>query len=96
MPRDLPDIECLLAETAQAEASDLHLKVGVPPMLRINGQLQPTAHRPLTPEDTERYLERLIPERMKVAFKETSEADFAVDDVSPGGCGSAPSVDAAW
>ncbi|MBS1195542.1 MAG: twitching motility protein [Actinobacteria bacterium] len=83
MPRDLPAIEYLLAETAQAEASDLHLKVGVPPMLRINGQLQPTAHRPLTPEDTERYLERLIPERMKVAFKETSEADFAVDDVSP-------------
>ncbi len=83
MPRDLPAIEYLLAEAAQAGASDLHLKVGVPPVLRINGQLQPTAHRVLTPEDTERYLERLIPDRLRVAFKETSEADFAVDDVAP-------------
>jgi twitching motility protein PilT len=83
MPRDLPAIEYLLAEAAHAGASDLHLKVGVPPVLRINGQLQPTAHRLLTPEDTERYLERLIPERMKVAFKQTAEADFAVDDVAP-------------
>jgi twitching motility protein PilT len=83
MPRDLPAIEYLLAEATQAGASDLHLKVGVPPVLRINGQLQPTAHRALSSEDTERYLERLIPERLKVAFKNTSEADFAVDDVSP-------------
>ncbi|MBN2113658.1 MAG: PilT/PilU family type 4a pilus ATPase [Acidimicrobiia bacterium] len=83
MPRDLPAIEYLLAEAAQAGASDLHLKVGVPPVLRLNGQLQPTAHRALTAEDTERYLERLLPERMKVSFKESNEADFAVDDVAP-------------
>jgi len=83
MPRDLPAIEYLLAEAAQAGASDLHLKVGVPPVLRLNGQLQATAHRVLTAEDTERYLERLLPERMKVSFKESSEADFAVDDVAP-------------
>ena len=83
MPRDLPAIEYLLAEVSQAQASDLHLKVGVPPMLRVNGQLQATAHRPLTAEDTERYLDRLIPERLRVGFKETNEADFAVDDVAP-------------
>jgi len=83
MPRDLPAIEYLLAEAAQAGASDLHLKVGVPPTLRLNGQLVPMAHRILTSDDTERYLDRLIPDRMKVAFKETSEADFAVDDVAP-------------
>jgi twitching motility protein PilT len=83
VPRDLPAIEYLLAETAQAGASDLHLKVGVPPTLRVNGDLYPTSHRALTAEDTERYLERLMPERLKVAFKETNEADFAVDDVAP-------------
>jgi twitching motility protein PilT len=83
MPRDLPAIEYLLAEAAQAGASDLHLKVGVPPTLRLNGQLVPMGHRALTADDTERYLDRLLPERMKVGFKETSEADFAVDDVAP-------------
>ena len=83
MPRDLPAIEYLLAEAAKAGASDIHLKVGVPPTVRINGQLQPSGHRALAPEDTERYLDRLLPERLKVAFKETSEADFAVDDIAP-------------
>ncbi|MFH1330262.1 MAG: PilT/PilU family type 4a pilus ATPase [Actinomycetota bacterium] len=83
MPRDLPVVEQLLAEASQEGASDLHLKVGVPPTLRINGQLEPTAHRALSADDTERYLERLLPERLKAAFKETNEADFAVDDVSP-------------
>jgi len=82
MPRDLPAIEYLLAEAAEASASDLHLKVGVPPVLRLNGQLQATAHRELTAEDTERYLERLLPERLKDAFSATNEADFAVDDMA--------------
>jgi twitching motility protein PilT len=84
VPRQLPTIEDLLAETARAGASDLHLKVGVPPMLRVDGDLGPTGYRPLTAEDTEYYLEQLIPDRLRVEFKETHEADFAVDDASRG------------
>jgi twitching motility protein PilT len=84
VPHNLPTIEDLLTETARAGASDLHLKVGVPPMLRIDGHLHPTDHNPLTAEDTHRYLEQLIPDRLLVEFKETHEADFAVDDASPG------------
>lgn len=37
---------------AQNEVSDVHFQVGVPPIVRHNGQLIPVKHRPLTEEDT--------------------------------------------
>jgi twitching motility protein PilT len=72
----------LLAETVRLGASDLHLKVGVPPMIRVDGELQAGDYRALTAEDTERYLAALLPERLSVEFKETHEADFAVADAT--------------
>jgi twitching motility protein PilT len=78
---ELPSIEVLLAETVRLGASDLHLKVGVPPTMRVDGQLQASDYPALTAEDTERYLAVLLPERLRVGFKETHEADFAI----PGG-----------
>lgn len=78
MPRQLPSVGSLLGETVRAGASDLHLKVGVPPMLRVDGELCATAHAVLAPEDTERYLNDLLPERLRVDFKQTHEADFAL------------------
>ena len=43
----------LLKETMDAQASDLHLTVGRKPMLRVWGKLQPLEqHEVLTPEDT--------------------------------------------
>ena len=39
------DLNQLLREAADRKASDLHLKVGIPPILRINGELQPMADK---------------------------------------------------
>ena len=75
---ELPSIGVLLAETVRLGASDLHLKVGVPPTMRVDGQLQASDYPVLTAEDTERYLAVLLPERLRVEFKETHEADFAI------------------
>jgi twitching motility protein PilT len=36
-------IEILLEEVVKKRASDLHIQVGLPPMLRIDGSLVPTA-----------------------------------------------------
>ncbi len=80
--RELPSIEVLLAETVRLGASDLHLKVGVSPVIRVHGQLQATDYPVLTAEDTERYLDGLLPEHLRVEFKQTHEADFAVADAS--------------
>jgi twitching motility protein PilT len=42
----------ILSFAAQKEVSDIHFQVGVPPMVRHNGQLISLKHPPLTEEDT--------------------------------------------
>jgi twitching motility protein PilT len=42
----------ILSFAAQKEVSDIHFQVGVPPIVRHNGQLIHVKHRPLTEEDT--------------------------------------------
>ena len=50
-------IEMLLQEVINQHASDLHLQVGLPPMLRIDGALTPVANTPsLDVETTERLI----------------------------------------
>jgi len=46
------NINPILGFAAQREVSDVHFQVGVPPMVRHNGQLIPLKHNPLTEEDT--------------------------------------------
>jgi len=74
---DPPTINELLAAIAAKNASDLHLKSGVPPTVRIDGNLQPLEEPPLDDAAVERYLEEIIPDRLRVSFKEHHEADFA-------------------
>ena len=45
------DFKAVLQQLVQLNASDLHLKVGRPPTLRLNGDLHPLAFAPLKPED---------------------------------------------
>ncbi|WKZ81850.1 MAG: PilT/PilU family type 4a pilus ATPase [Acidimicrobiia bacterium] len=70
-------IESLLAEAVAAEASDLHLRAGSPPILRVDGDLRLLDRPPLTEIDVATYLGELIPDRLEVEFKQTNEADFA-------------------
>jgi twitching motility protein PilT len=46
------NINTILSFAAKREVSDVHFQVGVPPMVRHNGQLYPLNHPPLTEEDT--------------------------------------------
>ena len=63
----------------ERDGSDLHIKVGSPPMARIQGHLQPLDDTPvLEPEDTEAALEAIIPETGVVKeFADVGEADFS-------------------
>lgn len=69
--------EILQVGTSQG-ASDIHLRVGLPPMLRINGTMValPNATR-LTPEDTLRYASALMNKEQKARFAENLELDLA-------------------
>ena len=50
-------IEVLLEECIKKNASDLHIQVGLPPVLRISGALQPIPNTPILTED---MVEKLI------------------------------------
>lgn len=70
-------LDDLLKKVIDVEASDLHLKVGSPPVMRIDGELHPTSLESLSPTDTEAYAQSIFTQRAAKEFRETSEADFA-------------------
>jgi twitching motility protein PilT len=71
-------IDDLLRVAAHHGASDLHLKVGVFPVMRIGGELHPVADAPrLKPEDTLDMAFSMMSNRQKQRFKEVSEVDIA-------------------
>ncbi len=73
-------IEELVRKTVRMEASDLHLKVGLPPAVRVNGLLGPLeGYGPLRPLDTEEIVKEILPERLTREFEEEGEADFSYE-----------------
>lgn len=50
----------LLELTINQKASDLHLTVGVPPTIRINGRLKALEYDKITPKDTENYAKEIL------------------------------------
>ncbi|HEX9892228.1 MAG TPA: ATPase, T2SS/T4P/T4SS family, partial [Actinomycetota bacterium] len=60
----------------EAGASDLHLKVGLPPVVRVDGDLMHSPFQPLTPTDTEALAaELLTTERKRDDFEQRNECD---------------------
>src|ERR671933_863147 len=68
----------VLQQLVQQNASDLHLKVGRPPTLRIHGELAPLKLPPMRPEDLRALAEQLMTARQVKEFTETKESDFAI------------------
>lgn len=66
----------LLQLVVDENASDLHLTVGVPPVLRINGSLHPLDASPLKPEDTERLMKEITDEDLRRRITDHQGADF--------------------
>jgi twitching motility protein PilT len=57
-------------------ASDVHITVGRPPVVRRHGRLKNVRHPALTAKDTMTLVESITPERMMTEFRETGSADF--------------------
>ena len=70
-------IDDLLRVACSHNASDLHLKVGAFPVMRIGGELHPVENAPrLKPEDTLDMAFSMMSNRQKQRFKEVSEVDI--------------------
>nr|WP_249365544.1 type IV pilus twitching motility protein PilT [Cytobacillus citreus] len=61
----------------ELKASDLHLTVGVQPIMRINGELKKYGKEILKPNETEGMARAIIPNHMWEQFKEKGELDFS-------------------
>lgn len=70
-------IKQLLFNMCQYDASDLHLKVGMPPVFRINGDLRALGLPPLTEQDTDRLLSEIIPPGMRDRYDRSGDLDFS-------------------
>ncbi|HLB61328.1 MAG TPA: PilT/PilU family type 4a pilus ATPase, partial [Actinomycetota bacterium] len=70
------DVRELLRYTVEQGASDLHLKAGNVPFIRVDGELQPTSFPKLSPGDTEFAADQLMPEHKKREFLANNESDL--------------------
>jgi len=74
------EIDELFYTIIEMRASDLHMSVGSPPMVRLDGEMQSLPGRAvLTPADTERILWPIAPERNRAEFKRRNDTDFAYE-----------------
>jgi twitching motility protein PilT len=69
-------IDRLLETTIKKGASDLHIAVGRPPTLRLNGQLRDLATKVLEPDDTISLMKSVTPERAQQELQEMGSCDF--------------------
>ncbi len=73
-----PRIEVLLDEVIKKKASDLHIQVGLPPMLRVDGSLTPvTGADPLDEEAVETLVFAILDEDQKQILLKDKEFDFS-------------------
>lgn len=71
-------IEILLEEIVRKNASDLHLQVGLPPMMRLDGALVPFSnYPPLNPQAIEKLVVAILDEDQKKILLKDKEFDFS-------------------
>ena len=74
--RDL-EVDKIFRALVKLEGSDLHMKVGQPPIVRVGGELKPLNRGPIDAEEMVRLLIPMMDERNLLIFEEEGGADFS-------------------
>ena len=69
----------LLKALVSSASSDLHLRVGEPPVFRTHGEMKRQSTPPLSTQQLEMMLLAVMPERNRGEWKETGDTDFAYE-----------------
>lgn len=77
MPSGNLTIRRLLEAMKELDASDLHIKVGIPPVYRINGELRPVQADPVGEDDADHLFDPILTDELKQRFERTGNCDFA-------------------
>lgn len=70
-------VEEVLAKAKEAGASDVHITVGVPPKMRVNGDLITMDYERMLPPDTHRVVEDIMSDFQLQHFEERGEYDMS-------------------
>ena len=73
----MPTIEEMLREAKNKGASDVHVTVGVPPKMRINGKLVTMPYEKMMPADTLEFVLEIMTESQRDRFEERGEYDMS-------------------
>lgn len=73
----MPAIEEILQAAKESGASDVHLTVGIPPKMRVNGKLVTMDYPPMLPGDTLDVLIKIMSEAQREHFEEKGEYDMS-------------------
>jgi len=71
------NIKQLLEKMIELGASDLHIKPGIPPVVRVNGKLQRMNFPAPTPREMEEVARKILTPLQREKFESTREVDFA-------------------
>ncbi len=73
----MPELDHLLDEALSMGASDLHLTIGVPPVVRVNGSLVPLGQTKLMPQDTQEMIYGILTQAQREHLERNWEYDFS-------------------
>lgn len=72
------DLDRLLHALAEADGSDLHVKAGAKPRMRVDGALGVMESEPeFSADDTRELVDLILPSEVRITFDAAHEADFA-------------------
>lgn len=74
-----PEMRELLELVVEKKASDLLITVGVPPVIRVNGELVSTDFKTSTPSDVKCLIHSILNEEQKEYLQENRELDLSID-----------------
>ncbi|MBV8879396.1 MAG: PilT/PilU family type 4a pilus ATPase [Planctomycetaceae bacterium] len=77
IPENLKEIEKLMAAAARNKASDLHLKVGQKPILRVNTVIHEVGNKQLTADEVKRAIYDIMTDIQRDRFETEHDLDFA-------------------
>lgn len=75
--REELEVDKIFRALVKLEGSDLHLKVGQPPMVRVRGELKPLNRPPIEAEEMVKLLIPMMDERNLLIFEHEGGADFS-------------------
>lgn len=73
------DIQTLLHHSVERKASDLHLSAGLPPMVRVDGDLLYMDRPALSADEVLQLIHSTMNDRQKVVFTESLESDYSFE-----------------